>query len=173
MNAKINITYRDKDNNIIVDPKEGDIAMSPETQKLYTYKDGQWEMIKGESSLGVTMYDLNKQLISQLPVLDKDAIITARKEAQRFINDTNNYYYMLLAREMNYYTIFHIPSIPSEPICPIIDELWGCVEYMGEIKAADVNNGAIEFWVQSQEEGSEPIFMMFFPYDAGVIECIR
>ena len=54
----------------------------------------------------------------------------------------------------------------------IVDELWGCVEYMGEIKAVDRNNGAIEFWAQPTEEDSEPIFMMFFPYDAGVIECI-
>ena len=106
MNAKIKITYRDKDGNIIVNPKENDIAMSPETQKLYTYKNGQWEMIKGESSLGVTMYDLNKQLISQLPVLDKDAIVIARKEVQQFINETKNNYYMLLAREQNYYTLF-------------------------------------------------------------------
>ena len=42
MNAKIKITYRDKDGDIIVNPKENDIAMSPETQKLYTYKNGQW-----------------------------------------------------------------------------------------------------------------------------------
>ena len=173
MNAKIKITYRDKDGNIIVNPKENDIAMSPETQKLYTYKNGQWEMIKGESSLGVTMYDLNKQLISQLPILDKDAIVTARKEVQQFIDETKNNYYMLLAREQNYYTLFNIIDNPLGSHVPVVDELWGCVEYMGEIKAVDRNNGAIEFWAQPTEENSEPIFMMFFPYDAGVIECIR
>ena len=172
MNAKVKITYKDKDGNIIVNPKENDIAMSPETQKLYIYKNGQWEMIKGESSLGVTMYDLNKQLISQLPVLGKDAIVIARKEVQQFINETKNNYYMLLAREQNYYTLFNIVDSIEAPLVPIVDELWGCVEYMGDIKAADINQGAIEFWVQPREDKTEPIFMMFFPYDAGVIECI-
>ena len=172
MNAKIKITYKDKDGNIIVNPKENDIAMSPETHKLYTYKNGQWEMIKGESSLGVTIYDLNKQLIAQLPLLDKEANLKARQETQEFINNTNATYYMLLAREQNYYTLFNINNNAEAPLVPIVDELWGCVEYMGDIKAADVNQGAIEFWVQPREDKTEPIFMMFFPYDAGVIECI-
>ena len=52
MNAKINITYRDKDGNIIDNPVEGQSAYSPETKKLYVYNEGEWKMVTGESNFG-------------------------------------------------------------------------------------------------------------------------
>ncbi len=174
MNAKINITYRDKDNNIITAPNEGEMAYSPETQKLYIYQNNNWEMIKGESDLGLTMYDINKQLVAQLPMLDQAGILEARENIQNFLNETNNHYYMLLCKDISYYTVFVLKdeSMCPQPVCTAIDEIWACADYIGNVKSVDLNEGAIEFWVQPREEDSEPMAMYLFSYDAGVIECI-
>ena len=172
MNAKVKITYKDKDGNIIVDPKEGDIAMSPETKKLYTYKDGQWEIIKGETSLGVTMYDLNKQIISQMPVLDEGALDIARSQIIQFIERSCNEYYMILCRELNYYTLFKL-TLNSNSLPYVMNEIIECANYLGDIKSIEweEDKGAIEIWITQRENEKDTFVMYLFPYDAGVIEC--
>ena len=168
MNAKINITYRDKDGNIIVDPKEGDISVSPETQKLYTYKNGQWEMIKGETNLGMTMYDLNKQIIAQMGVLEG----MAREQAHLLITDTvatsGQTYFMLLCRDINYYSLFKLDK-DNSGLCNVASEVFDCAEDIGALKSVESVEGAIEIWVHPIDD--EPLAMYLFPYDMGVIEC--
>ena len=168
MNAKIKITYRDKDGNIIVDPKEGDISVSPETQKLYTYKNGQWEMIKGETNLGMTMYDLNKQIIAQMGVLEG----MAREQAHLLITDTvatsGQTYFMLLCRDINYYTLFKLDK-DNSGLCNVASEVFDCAEDIGALKSVESVEGAIEIWVHPIDD--EPLAMYLFPYDMGVIEC--
>ncbi len=177
MNAKINITYRDKDNNIIENPIEGQRAYSPETKKLYIYTNNKWELVTGESSLGLTMYDINKQLISQLPILNQEQQLEAIDSIQKFLNESNNHYYMLLCKEISYYTVF---VLKDESMCPqqfslAVDEILACAEYIGDIKSVNRDNDAdgIEIWVHPRKEDSEPIVMYLFGYDAGIIECIR
>lgn len=169
MNAKIKITYRDKDGNIIVNPKEGELGYSPETEKLYVYKDGQWELIKGESNLGITMYDINKQIISQMGELEG----IAREEAHLLITDTiatsGQTYFMLLCRDINYYTLFKLDK-DNSGLCNIASEVFDCAEEIGAIKSAEgVEDGAIEIWVHPVD--GDPVAMYLFPYDVGVIEC--
>ena len=169
MNAKVKITYRDKDGNIIVNPKEGELGYSPETEKLYVYKDGQWELIKGESNLGITMYDINKQIINQMPVLTDEQIAEAKLSLIHCIKETENEYYMLLCKEISYYTLFHIVDYLTEP--NIYDEIIDCVQNLGDIKSIElIDNSVIEIWFQPKDD--EAKVMYFFAYDAGVIECI-
>ena len=168
MNAKIKITYRDKDNNIIVNPKEGELGYSPETEKLYIYKDGQWELIKGETNLGLTMYDINKQIISQMGTLED----TAREEAHLLITDTvatsGQTYFMLLCRDINYYTLFKLDK-DNSGLCNVASEVFECTEDIGVLKSVESVEGAIEIWVHPTDK--DPLAMYLFPYDAGVIEC--
>lgn len=168
MNAKIKITYKDKDGNIIVDPKEGDLGYSSETEKLYVYTNGQWEIIKGETNLGMSIYDLNKQLIAQLPELTEEQLDDAGNLIKQYVEDQANEFYMLLCRDLNYYTLFRIVDFLSEPM--VISEVLGCAEDLGNIKSIEFNdNNAIEIWVHPTD--SDPVAMYLFPYDAGVIEC--
>ena len=173
MNAKIKITYRDKDGNIIENPEEGQLAHSPETQKLYKYTNGKWEMVTGDAGLNLNMYDLNKQIIAQLPALDEHGVQQARTDILNFFQDIEQEYYMLLSRDIHYYTLFHILDEPKEPISCILDEAWACAEYIGDIKSVSREEGAIEIWVQPRDEWSEPLVMYLFGYDQGVVECIR
>lgn len=169
MNAKINITYRDNDGNIIDNPVEGQSAYSPETKKSYIYNEGEWKMVTGESSFGMSMYDINKQIISQMPVLTDEQIAEAKLSLIPCIKETENEYYMLLCKEISYYTLFHIVDYLTEP--NIYDEIIGCVQDLGDIKSIElIDNSVIEIWFQPKDD--EAKVMYFFAYDAGVIECI-
>lgn len=66
------------------EPKEGEVAYNTqETNKGYfIYHDGSWMKLNTDSSgLNLGLYDLNKQIIDQLPILsekelsDKKAVI--------------------------------------------------------------------------------------------------
>ena len=175
MNAKIKITYRDMNGDEILNPIDGQKAYSPETQKLYHWsaEANEWQLLDGDMNLGMTTYDLNKQIISQLPALDVDGIQKARTDITNFFDEIKQQYYMLLSRDINYYTVFRIMNILDDSINCILDEVWACAEYIGDIKSVSREEGAIEIWVQPKEENSEPIVMYLFGYDAGVIECIR
>ena len=168
MNAKINITYRDKDEHIIDNPIEGQSAYSPETKKLYVYSEGEWKMVTGETNFGMTIYDINKQIISQMGELEG----IAREEAHLLITDTvatsGQTYFMLLCRDINYYTLFKLDK-DNSGLCNVASEVFDCAEDIGALKSVESVEGAIEIWVHPIDE--EPLAMYLFPYDAGVIEC--
>lgn len=174
MNAKIRLNYYDENGNLIENPTEGQFGLCHETQQAYCYKDGEWKLVDGDVNFGMTLYDLNKQIISQMPVLENEAKLEARGTINTFITEGEPYeYYMLLCRDMNYYTIFVIEEETDISLSAAADEIWGCADYLGDVKSVTDNGGAIEFWVQPREEDSEPVVMYLFPYDAGVIKCVR
>ena len=86
-----------------------------------------------------------------------------------YIQETENEFYMMLCRDMNYYTLFHIVDYLTEP--SIYDEVIECAKDLGTIKSIEyVETGAIEIWFQPIE--ADPVVMYFFGYDGGVIDCI-
>ena len=169
MNAKIKITYCDENGNEILNPVEGQKAFSPQTKKIYYFTNGEWKVLEGDVNLGMTIYDLNKQVISQMGILEG----AAREEAHLRIIDmatrSNNTYFMLLCRDINYYTLFKLNK-DNNGLCNIADEVFECVEDIGAIKSAEsVESGAIEIWAHPVD--GDPVAIYLFPYDAGVIEC--
>lgn len=120
-------------------------------------------------NIQMNMYDLNKQLISQCPPLDKEQMYDARDIIDDYGKNTNNKYYMLLCRDINYYTLFNIdlktPSLEEDFGSVVLD----CVTDIGVIKAVDQAEGAIEIW--AHPEDGEPLAIYLFAYDAGVIQC--
>lgn len=173
MKAKINITYKDKDGNIIIDPTENEVAYSPETKQLYKFTNNEWKMIKPEGGLNLSTYDLNKQIIAQMENIEinEDAMLKAKQTIQAFGYSKGNYYYMLLCRDINYYTLFHNSKDPMvwEDVNCFADEVIDCVHDIGAIKSVEEENGAIEIWVHPVN--GEVMAMYLFPYDQGVIEC--
>ena len=115
------------------------------------------------------MYDINKQIISQLPVMSDEAIADALVELRRFIDETNNKFYMLLCRDIHYYTLFMRDLKLADET--IEDVLLECAHTLGDIKAIDRVDGAIEIWVENEFFENGPYAMYFFPYDGGVEVC--
>lgn len=128
--------------------------------------------------MNMSMYDLNKQMVSQMPPMSEETELQYINEILTpFITDTNNKNYMLLCRELNYFTLFHkdgnnttsfadgIKEILSErgtliTACWADEEKKDCIEYWMKINIPIENNPDFE----------EVYCFMLFPYDKGTVE---
>jgi hypothetical protein len=115
------------------------------------------------SNLELGLYDLNKQIISQLPALEdfSNAIINIRKLHEKYWNK----YYMMYGKEISYFTLFEVCGL-NDFGQDIID----CCINVGTIKSMDMTEteDAIEIWVQPEE--AEPTCLYLFPYDSGLVK---
>lgn len=73
-------------------------------------------------------------------------------------------YLMLLSKESGYYTIFN--SIHKN-IDKFIEELHLTLDYLGDIKSAELFPDRIEFWIQREDT---VYCYILFDYTGGVIE---
>ncbi len=126
------------------------------------------EQPKLNGELQMNLYDVNKQIMSQLPTLDEEQMKTAKKVICDYIVNGAQEFYMLLGRDINYYTVFQITGEGNSAASEILE----CANYLGDIKSVEkTEDGAIEIWVHSREEDSTPTVLYLFIYDLGVIKC--
>lgn len=150
--------------------EEGECIFCQEDNKIYTWQENDgWGPVKFENE-GITMnlYDLNKSIMNQLPVMSKADISNKMKTFEDLHNKFMNTHYMLLCKEYNYYTIFECDTTLSLPtfggaVCEIISN----VGEVFSIESTEDNNAA-EIWIKPDGEESALAFYLF-PYDAGVI----
>lgn len=143
-------------------PVDGEIIQTPEGKYLM-WCDNRWNEIKMNSS-GVEMglYDMNKQIIAQLPDLEnwteKSTLI------DNFHTDWDNKYYMLYGKEISYFSLFEVND--ASVFASIVLE---CLNNVGTVKAIDLTEGAdaIEMWVIYN---NEPTCLYLFPYDMGLVK---
>lgn len=147
----------------------GEIALCTDTNEVYIWDEEHgWTQIDVDNKgFEMNLYDLNKNVISQLDPLTPNEITMKMGMIEEYYINTNNTYHMLLCRDFNYYTIFTYDSMLSFPnfsgaICTIITEL-------GEVYSIEVNgDGVLEIWIKPTGEES-PYAFYLFPYDAGVV----
>lgn len=143
--------------------EEGTIMQHSVDDKYYAWKDGSWHEVKMEgANLELNLYDMNKQIIAQLPDLtDWDKIEVLLND---FYNIHHNTYYMMYGKEISYFTLFKV----NEPLMfgEIVIE---CFPGIGTVKAVDITdtNDAVEIWVL---HNNEPTCLYLFPYDMGLVE---
>lgn len=123
-----------------------------------------------EISLG-TLYDFNKtavlkekDLTRQKLRIKKETLITD------YLKEMNNKYYMMLCREQNDYTIFHLTNESDEKIKELTDVLVDeCLLNRGSVKGIDLTEDkqALEIWLKIDDE---VYVYYFFPYDAALVE---
>ena len=144
----------------------------------------EWTSIKADtnSEIQMTAYDINKQVIDQLPALTEEEIESNKDIIGQFVQNTNNEYYMLLCREKNYFTLCHrVPGMNPSPadnvrqysewpneLITTEDLIIECAKCLGEIKSIELVDGAVEIWVT---DPFDTYVMYFFPYDGGVEAC--
>ena len=144
-------------------PQEGEIIQNSIDKKFYIYKDGNWMLINMESSgINMGLYDMNKQIISQLPVLTD---LENKKHTINSLHEKfNNEFYMLYGKEISYFTLFRIFDSTH-----FGNEVIDCLNNVGNIKAIDFTEAqdAIEIWIQDEDE---PTCLYLFPYDSGLVQ---
>ena len=126
------------------------------------------EKVVANGNLQMNIYDLNKQIISQMATLSDEDLEDSKQLIRGYFQEHENEFYMLLCKDISYYTLFHIVDYITEPAAA--DEVIACIKEIGAVKSIDrTNDGAIEIWAHHGE--AQPLAMYLFAYDMGVIEC--
>ena len=144
-------------------PIEGEIMKNAEDGHYYVWHEGQWNVIKMDrSGFEMGLYDMNKQIISQLPDLtDWDRV---EKLFNEFHNIWNNTYYMMYGKEISYFTVFKV--VESYLFGSTVMD---CIPSIGTVKAIDLTEtkDAVEIWVMRNDEAT---CLYLFPYDMGLVQ---
>ena len=142
-------------------PDEGEIIQTPEG-KFMIWHDDTWNEVKIEGGgINMGLYDMNKQIISQLPCMED---FSKALEDIRTLHETYwNKYYMMYGKEISYFTLFEIIGYND-----FGNDVIDCCTNIGPIKAMDLTEAgdAIEIWVEI-EDG--PTCLYLFPYDGGIV----
>ncbi len=149
-------------------PEIGSIAYLQDDKLYYEYKDyGNWavrKMNRDKIDLHMTVYEMNQQIISQLPAYDAEKIALAVEKIDAFEKQQNAHYYMLLCKEFSYFTIFEFDNSCIENLSHAVLDL---ITDIGNIKSIDNEDpNQIEIWAMV---GEIAYCFHLFNYDAGVV----
>lgn len=152
--------------NALQNHQEGEVAFCEDEQQYMIYKNNEWLPIQAtmtDSGLQLNFYDLNKQIISQLPPFDEVRINDAKDTLSAWAKSS---VYMLYGREINYFTVFQ--KIDEGEFETLVDAVFECLASISDkIYAFDiVEEGAIEIWLDYENETT---VLYLFDYTEGVV----
>lgn len=157
-------------------PHEGEMAYAVDTDKLFIYNNNEWvEYVPQKNNIELSLYDLNKQVISQLvsltniEILEKMSLINEYKN-KNFINS----YFMLYGNEISYFTLFRGEfDVNGLELETLGEAVISCLNELGIIKSIELTDyNSIEIWIETKED-NETTCLYLFPYDNGVIPVRR
>lgn len=157
-------------------PKDNFLAIVNDHPFVYKAKDKIWVPIKFNSKLGTDLYSLNKTGFDNRPPLSEEERQELKKNLRKFYAEefVNTKFFMLLNnKDLHYYTVFYSQPYEQENFPYFEDEVVACLDYLGEILAAEEDDGKFEIWIRPKPETCEEsaIALYLFPYDEGVILC--
>ena len=157
-------TYKDLKNSILLKQslEEGDIIFVEDENKTYEYKNERFvpKEIKPQGNINLSLYEINKQLISQLPDIDETK---ALEKINKFYEHTSQGYYMFLNYENKYFTLFEKNKYGEDIFEVIVLE---CIKNIGQLKEIDIYDDRLEIWIMIDDEIYD---YLLFPYDEGVV----
>ena len=108
------------------------------------------------NGLNMTLYELNKSIISQLPVKTTPAEQKPSRDViDNFFKKHNCKHYMLLCKDISYYTIFQYSSDNRMTDFDTLGHaVLDCLLDVGKLVCADLleDDSAIEIWVRTSED---------------------
>ena len=151
---------------------EGTTVYLEDIKEGIRYINGEWVAdetmeTKANGDITMSLYEMNRQLINQLPDYNEEAWGGAKEIFNEYLSKHINAYYMLYGRELNYFTVFHKNG--DGEFDNLFDALKTCLDSVGAIRSFDFDGeAAIEIWVKP-EVASTVTCMYLFPYDDGVV----
>ena len=135
---------------------KGEIAFIEDIQEYRMYDGDQWMPLPkadaDDSGLSMNLYDLNKSLIASLPAPTSEDLFAMERTICDFGNDEIDYF-MLLCKDISYYTIFTANPNYKE-FKNLGEAVITCItESIGTVIAVDKTEDevAIEIWVRTAE----------------------
>ena len=149
----------------------GEIAKVMDVDKYYIYTNKGWQEFDEENP-GITLYEINKLIISQLPTLNEESIKKAKQIIKDYVynEEHEDDYYMLLCHELKYFTVF-VNDLECNTDEVIENVIIDCLNSVGEIKSIELTEDkeAIEIWITDPE--GDTYVMYFFDYGRGIVPC--
>lgn len=177
LNVNIQARYRGQQSTPPDNPKPGDWYEDDEGVRWVCGIDGsQWlkidnSKLSNDLNTGLTEYDINKDVISQLPsLITPEQLEPARKILVNYFLRKENMegYFMLLCNDLRYYTVFNRKF--EFMLDKIEDVVIECLQDNGAIQQINLTEDEenVECWIKN-EKG---VFMfMLFNYNWGIVEC--
>ena len=146
--------------------QDNDICFCEEENKSskYNAEKNEWNLIESEG-ISISLYDLNKQLAMQLPPLEESDYEDFMKIVEDFRTEHKSSYYMILCKELSFYTIFAKDNYEKNSLEEAVLDY--CIS-TGPIHSVSLteNNDAIEIWIEYENE----VYVFYlFDYERGVI----
>lgn len=154
--------------------EQGETAHVESTNKIYVFNE-EWTEVKtqGESNINMTMYEINEQLIKQLPDLTEEQIQEKKKDIIDFYTKKDSKVYMLLCKEHSYFTVFLL-ELTLEDYDTLENEIINCVLFNGAHTIRSIENiddYELEIW--AADRNNEIWCYHLFDYTDGFIVCRR
>lgn len=136
------------------------------------YINGEWVAdetmeTKANGDITMSLYEMNRQLINQLPDYNEEAWGGAEEILKEYLEKHPNSYYMMYGRELNYFTVFHKEE--GAEFANLFGAVKTCLDSVGGVRSFDFDGeAAIEIWVKP-EVASTVTCLYLFPYDDGVV----
>lgn len=111
---------------------------------------------------GISLYELNKMAMRQLPPQSKNKLKTNLTSIGTWFGtfESNKNWFMLLCREKADYTVFHLIN---HNYVNAVKELKECIEDRGQLFAIEYVHGenAYEIWIRDVETRDVSMYMLF------------
>lgn len=153
-------------------PKRGELAYCEKESQMYIYDNG-WQPHNVEKAnqtiMEMNLYDLNKSIIEQLGAISyEDIDEKIYKVINNYFIERKDYnYFMLLGKEISYFTVFHRTNRKNPEFKNLGEGVFECLKNVGDIYSVEENDSnAIEIWVNTDVIGMTVLYL--FPYDTGV-----
>lgn len=126
------------------------------------------EKINGKGEISMSLYQINQNIISQLPAYNNEAIQNLQNKINDFEDKCFNKYFMLLCNDIHYYTVLSYEALLDNEFHSLGEAVVGLLlERDYTIHAEEETEDHIEIWIKDNEENTY-VFMLF-SYDQGVV----
>lgn len=116
----------------------------------------------------VSLYELNQQLIAQMPQYDEKKWTDAKLIIADWYKNHKDSYYMLLCNQCNYYTLFDMTR-ENAIGADLAYEIQDTIRYVGPVHDISVDtNDMIAVWAKWRDTDNIHCFYLF-PYSQGVV----
>lgn len=117
----------------------------------------------------MNLYEINQAVVSQLPEMSEEMVAEKKEMIRQYLDEVVDEYYMLLCRDLNYYTMFSLQADKELPAAEL--EIIECIRDLGSIISIEHSTETgkvIEIWFKCAD-GTFVAYL--FPYGKGVVKC--
>lgn len=148
--------------------QKGEMVQTIDDNKIYMYNNGWEEVEQKVINTGTSLYDFNKQIMSQLEPFNLNQWEEAEKKITNWDEQKQATYYMLLCKELSYYTVFINDGYEFDNFGESVRKYFEFVD--GNVVDINIEKDKIEIWLKKE---NDIYYFVLFNYDMGVISFKR